>query len=164
MKAAAAAFFFAVPMRFQSSLWDRLLHSDTQRAEAFTGVDLNQIKGQVARDLERLLNTRRCHDDEDFQGFPMAGRSIMNFGIPDFSARSLSSGLDRDHICQAMARAIERHDQRLRQVVVRLREAQSEVHRLAFDIHAVLRVTGFHDAVSFGAQFDSAGMYYQVSH
>lgn len=128
------------------------------------GVDLSQLKTQVARDLERLLNTRRCYADEDFQAYPMAGASIFNFGIPDFSSRSLSSGMDRDQICLSMAKAIERHDQRLRNVVVRLREAQAEVHRLAFDIHAALRVTGFHDAVSFGAQFDTAGMYYQVSH
>jgi type VI secretion system protein ImpF len=128
------------------------------------GVDLSALKSQVARDLERLLNTRRCYDDEDFTGFPMAGASIFNFGIPDFSSKSLSSGIDRDQICLAMARAIERHDQRLRNVVVRLRDLQSEVHRLAFDIHAVLRVTGFQDSVSFGAQFDAAGLYYQVSH
>lgn len=128
------------------------------------GVDLSQLKTLVARDLERLLNTRRCYADEDFHAYPMAGASIFNFGIPDFSSRSLSSGMDRDQICLSMAKAIERHDQRLRNVVVRLREAQAEVHRLAFDIHAVLRVTGFHDAVSFGAQFDTAGMYYQVSH
>lgn len=151
-------------MRFQTSLWDRLLHSDTNRSELFMGVDLSQLKTQVARDLERLLNTRRCYDDEDFHAYPMAGASIFNFGIPDFSSKSLSSGIDRDQICLSMAKAIERHDQRLRNVVVRLREAQAEVHRLAFDIHAVLRVTGFHDAVSFGAQFDTAGMYYQVSH
>lgn len=151
-------------MRFQTSLWDRLLNSDTSRSELFLGVDLSQLKAQVARDLERLLNTRRCYDDEEFAGFPMAGASIFNFGIPDFSAKSLSSGVDRDQICLAMAKAIERYDPRLRNVMVRLRDTQAEVHRLAFDIHAMLRVTGFQDAVSFGAQFDSAGMYYQVSH
>lgn len=151
-------------MRFQTSLWDRLLHSENKHAELFLGVDLSALKSQVARDLERLLNTRRCYDDEDFIGYPMAGASIFNFGIPDFSSKSLSSGIDRDQICLAMARAIERHDQRLRNVVVRLRDTQSEVHRLAFDIHAILRMTGFQDSVSFGAQFDAAGLYYQVSH
>lgn len=151
-------------MRFQTSLWDRLLHSENNRSELFLGVDLSVLKAQVARDLERLLNTRRCYDDEDFSGFPMAGASIVNFGIPDFSSKSLSSGIDRDQICLAMAKAIERHDQRLCNVVVRLRDTQSQVHRLAFDIHAVLRMTGFQDAVSFGAQFDAAGLYYQVSH
>jgi type VI secretion system protein ImpF len=151
-------------MRFQTSLWDRLLQSDTNRAELFAGVDLSQLKSQVARDLERLLNTRRCHDDDTFASYPMAGVSIFNFGIPDFSTKSLSSGVDRDQICLAMAKAIERHDQRLRHVSVHLRDTQSEVHRLAFDIRAVLRVTGFQDAVNFGAQLDAAGMYYQVTH
>lgn len=151
-------------MRFQTSLWDRLVQPDSRSTELFSGVDLSQLKSQVARDLERLLNTRRCYDDDAFIGYPMAASSIFNFGIPDFSAKSLSSGIDRDHICLAMAKAIERYDQRLSKVVVRLRDMQSEVHRLAFDIHAVMRVTGFQDAVSFGAQFDSAGMYYQVSH
>lgn len=148
-------------MRFQTSLWDRLT-TDPSRASAPQGVSLSDIKGMVARDLERLLNTRRFHRDEEMSAFPLASASIVNFGIPDFSAQSLSSGLDRDHICQAMARAIERHDRRLRAVQVDLRASQGEAHRLAFDIRAVLMVTGFKDTVSFGAQFDSAGMYYQV--
>lgn len=151
-------------MRFQSSLWDRLTSPEAKRPDLFTGIDLALLKGQVARDLERLLNTRRCYGDDEFAGFPLSGESIFNFGIPDFSSKSLSSGVDRDQICTAMARAIERHDQRLRDVIVILRDTQSEVHRLAFDIRAILKVTGFKDAVTFGAQFDSAGMYYQVSH
>jgi type VI secretion system protein ImpF len=151
-------------MRFQSSLWDRLLDVQTGRGDVYAGVDLAQLKLLVARDLERLLNTRRADEDEMFKHHPLASASVVNFGIADFSARSLSSGLDRDHICLSMARAIERHDQRLKNVLVRLRELPSEVHRLTFDIQAVLRVEGFEDAVSFGAQLDAAGMYYQVSH
>jgi type VI secretion system protein ImpF len=151
-------------MRLQTSLWDRLLSPDATRTESAMGVDLAEMKSLVARDLERLLNTRRFYGDDTFASYPLAGASVFNFGIPDFSAKSLSSGVDRDQICAAMAKAIERHDQRLRDVVVHLRDMQAEVHRLSFDIHAILRVTGFHDAVSFGAQFDSAGMYYQVSH
>jgi len=127
-------------------------------------VDVAQLKSQVAHDLERLLNTRRYYSDHEFTNFPVVGESVFNFGIPDFSAKSLSSGVDRNEICVAMAKAIERYDQRLKDVVVYMREAGSEVHRLAFDIHAVLRVTGFQDAVSFGAQFDSAGMFYEVKH
>jgi len=151
-------------MRFQSSLWDRLTSQEASRADSFAGVDLTQLKAQVARDLERLLNTRRSHGDDVFRSFPLASVSIFNFGIPDFSDKSLSSGLDRDRICLAMAQAIERHEQRLRDVVVTLRHAQTEVHRLAFDIRAILKVSGFKDAVTFGAQFDSAGLHYQVSH
>lgn len=151
-------------MRFQSSLWDRLLSTPETARPAFMGVDLPQLKAHVARDLERLLNTRKSHDETLFADYPMAAASIFNFGIPDFSAKSLSSGMDRDRICMAMADAIERHERRLRQVVVRLKDTQSEVHRLAFDIHATLHVTGFQDAVSFGAQFDSMGMFYQVNH
>lgn len=151
-------------MRFQPSLWDRLIAPDAAtRAEAGSGVELSQLKAQVARDLERLLNTRRGHGDEAFDRFPLSEASIFNFGIPDFSSKSLSSGIDRDRICAAMARAIERHDQRLRDVAVSLRDGPSEVHRLAFDIRAILKVTGFKDAVTFGAQFDSSGMYYQVN-
>jgi type VI secretion system protein ImpF len=148
-------------MRFHASLWDRLISSESARPDA--AVDLSQLKVQVARDLERLLNSRRCYADDEFVGFPQAGKSIFNFGIPDFSNRSLSSGVDRDQICSAMGQAIERHDQRLRNVMVTLKDTQSQVHRLAFDIRAILKVTGFKDAVTFGAQFDSAGMYYQVN-
>jgi type VI secretion system protein ImpF len=151
-------------MRFQTALWDRLISPDSTRGDSAAGVDVAQLKSQVARDLERLLNTRRYYSDDEFANFPVVGESVFNFGIPDFSAKSLSSGVDRNEICVAMAKAIERYDQRLKDVVVYMREVGSEVHRLAFDIHAVLRVTGFQDAVSFGAQFDSAGMFYEVKH
>lgn len=151
-------------MRFQISILDRLTSGrDASRQDAHLGVDVAQLKKMVAQDLENLLNSRRCLSDEDFKCFPLSARSVINFGVPDFAAKSLSSGIDRDHICASMVKAIEYHDQRLKKVVVRMRDDQSEVHRLAFDIHAVLLVVGLKDEVNFDVQFDSSGMYYQVN-
>jgi type VI secretion system protein ImpF len=156
LKAAWCGLFY---MRFQPSFWDRL-SSDFDDGR---GADLAYMKAAVARDLERLLNARKFHSDESLFRFPQSRTSILDFGVPDFSAKSLSSGVDRDHICAGMAAAIERHERRLKGVIVTLRPLQSEVHRLAFDIHATLMLRGFKDDVDFGAHFDSAGMHFRVT-
>ncbi|HET8870297.1 MAG TPA: type VI secretion system baseplate subunit TssE [Aquabacterium sp.] len=146
-------------MRYVASIWDRL---QSPEIDGRTGVDLHQFKASVAADLERLLNSRRGVEEEDLDAYPHVNRSVANFGIPDFSSRSLSSGQDRFQICQSLARAIERFDQRLSAVDVQLRENRSEVHKMAFDIRAVLHVSDSAEQVSFDALFDSAGMLYKV--
>lgn len=136
---------------------------DDVKTDHQSSVDIERLKAMVASDLERLLNSRRGGADEDMAAYPQVRDSVAYFGIPDFSTKSLSSGVDRDQICQSLARAIEQFDKRLSSVDVQLRAKQAEVHRMAFDIHAVMRVSSFHEPVSFDALFDSAGMYYRVN-
>ncbi|MDE2075921.1 MAG: type VI secretion system baseplate subunit TssE [Burkholderiales bacterium] len=146
-------------MRYEASIWDRLLPPDVG---VNAGVDLHQFKASVAADLERLLNSRRGLSEEDTESYPLADASVANFGIPDFSSRSLSSGVDRFQICQSLARAIEQFDKRLSAVVVQLRDQRSEVHKMAFDIRAVLHMSNGREQVNFDALFDAAGMLYKV--
>lgn len=144
-------------------MWDRLISLDEIKVDHQASVDLDQLKVMVASDLERLLNSRRCLPDDDLFGYPSVRDSVANFGIPDFSTKSLSSGIDRDQMCHSLAKAIEQFDKRLSRVNVDLRPRQAHVHRMAFDIHAVLSVSSCHEPVSFDALFDSAGMFYRVN-
>lgn len=149
-------------MVLRSSLWDRLT-SGTDESNQSTGVDLFYLKHAVAMDLERLLNTRQALGDSVLSAFPNVRNSVANFGIADFAARSLSSSSDRNEICRSISLAIERFDPRLSDVVVQIRSTKSELHKITFDISAVMMVAELSEFVNFGMLFDSAGMSYRLS-
>jgi type VI secretion system protein ImpF len=73
------------------------------------------LRESVARDLGRLLNTR---SRLTFDAFHAAEGSVIDYGVPDFSAHSLRSGSDRDAIAAAIQRAIALFEPRLTNVSV----------------------------------------------
>lgn len=150
-------------MRYAPSLFDKLFDPDPRDAGVLPGLSLEQLKDSVAMDLEALLNTRSSMDEVAQAKFPLAAMSVVNHGVPDFSARTLCSGIDRDFICQSIQLAIENQDRRLRNVSVSLDEAQNGFNRLSFTIRAVLLVTGASEQVSFDARFEPAVQRYSVS-
>lgn len=73
------------------------------------------LRESVARDLGRLLNTR---SRLTFEAFRATEGSVIDYGVPDFSERSLRSGGDRDAIAAAIQRAIALFEPRLTNVTV----------------------------------------------
>ena len=91
-------------------LFDRLAASgETQ----FPG--RNVLRHSVARDLGRLLNTR---SRLTFEAFGATDGSVIDYGVPDFSERSMRSGGDRDAIAAAIRHAIQLFEPRLTNVTV----------------------------------------------
>ena len=152
-------------MRFAPSLIDKLLHKPVNErpGEVLPGLTLDELKDSVASDLEALLNTRSALDDEAQRQFPLSARSVANYGVADFASRSLSSGLDRDFICQAIQQSIERQDGRLRAVSVSLEAQAHAFNRLNFTIRATLRVSDVGEQVSFDARFEPSVQRYSVA-
>jgi type VI secretion system protein ImpF len=156
-------------MRYAPSLLDKLMQRTpaARAGEAMPGLSLDEVKDSVAADLESLLNTRSAMADDDMRRYPLSSAAVLNYGVPDFASRSLSSGLDRDFICLAIQRAIERHDARLRTVQVSLEpQAKSQApvfNRLNFTIRAVLRLSDIGEQVSFDARFEPALQRYSVA-
>lgn len=75
----------------------------------------NVLRDSVARDLGRLLNTR---SRLTFEAFGATDGSVIDYGVPDFSERSLRSGDDRDAIAAAIRHAIQLFEPRLKDVTV----------------------------------------------
>jgi type VI secretion system lysozyme-like protein len=69
----------------------------------------------VARELGRLLNTR---SRLTFEQFAACEGTVLDYGVPDFSERSLHSGPDRDAIAAVVKRAITLFEPRLVNVAV----------------------------------------------
>jgi len=63
---------------------------------------IRELKRAVARDLEALLNTRQEALDEVPESLEEVRRSLVTYGLPDFSAASLQSLRDRTRIRRAL--------------------------------------------------------------
>lgn len=141
-------------------LLDRLMGNAQAAPGGRAGAALEQLKACVARDLEALLNTRAGCPPRMFDDYPQARASILNYGLTDFAAFSLSSSEDRAAICASLKDAIERHEPRLRKVSATL---QGSVNRLDIVIHATLQVAGSAEAVDFEAVLQPSSLHYSIS-
>ncbi|MGN6086174.1 type VI secretion system baseplate subunit TssE [Trinickia sp.] len=74
------------------------------------------LKRSVARELSRLLNARSRLTMAEFAH---SDCGVLDYGVPDFSERSLRSGADRDAILAAVRRAIALFEPRLVNVAVK---------------------------------------------
>ena len=123
--------------RLASSVIDRLLNTSTELTSLRTGgQNLRQLKLNVGRDLEDLLNTRRrciespadCRELKD---------SLVEYGIPDFTGLNMSVPAERERARLEIERVIRRYEPRLKSVVV---TAQANANK--FDRTLRLRITG----------------------
>jgi type VI secretion system protein ImpF len=140
---------------------ERALAGGAARA-ASEGLNLDQIKDHVARDLEALLNTRAALPASVFERFPLARASILNYGLVDFAGFCLSSDEDRAAICAGLKSAIETHEPRLKEVSARLERSAGSVNRLDFVIHARLELASGGDIVNFSAVLQPSSLHYAI--
>lgn len=99
-------------------LFDRLvdLHPDADEGERPLRIlNREQLKASVQRELERLLNTR-C--SLPLHRLAEAERSVINYGIPDFSSLSPHNQDDQALIASIIGQTIAAFEPRLRQVRV----------------------------------------------
>ncbi|KOQ18920.1 type VI secretion protein, partial [Achromobacter xylosoxidans] len=83
---------------FEPSLFDKLFDGDGPAPHALRRLSVEEIKETVARDIEALLNTRMVFTEESLKRYPNCQRSILTYGLSDFSGLSLASHYDREFI------------------------------------------------------------------
>jgi len=133
-------------------------------AEMFKSLSLEQYKESVAHDLEGLLNSRAAFAEEKLQAYPHSRRSLMTYGLEDFSAMSLANAYDRAAICRRLEQSIARHEPRLHDVRVVLEAgANNLVGGLHFCIHGLLDLHPAREPVSFDALLQPGTLQYSVS-
>ena len=142
------------PPRLLPSLLDRLLDDRPHQSTEPSGLrtfSLAEYKASIVRDLEVLVNTRQSLVADELDGFPHLAGSILEYGMPDFTSRSVLDPHDRRLIQQQLERAITTGDRRFHRVRVQLL-AQQDGHRmLTFRVDAVLRLQDISRQVSFDA-------------
>ena len=110
---------------------------------------LSQLKESVRRDLENLLNTRQTRTDLFLQSGETA-RSILTYGVPDFTARGMDASDEQQRLKEAIERAIRSFEPRLIQVQVDVEETDSILNRtIHLKINAVLCVEPVIESIVF---------------
>jgi|SanBayMetagenome_1026888.scaffolds.fasta_scaffold56253_2 type VI secretion system protein ImpF len=126
----------------EPSILDRLIDENPDLAQESNdqhGLSLDEIRENIGRDLEALLNTRISWLDIP-ERFPRVSDSIVAYGIPDLNNVVLDSRRSVDWLRDRIAESISRFDKRLSRVMVRVESLDSETHQLKLRIDAVLAV------------------------
>jgi type VI secretion system protein ImpF len=136
------------------SLLDRLLDDKPGVSEApgsSRTQTVRQLEQSVARDLEALFNTRREALEEIPADLAETGRSLLTYGLPDFTSFSLLGPEDRTRIRRAVEQTIAAFEPRLDRVRVSLEPPREHDRTLRFRVDALLRVDPAPEAVTFDA-------------
>ena len=110
---------------------------------------IRELKQAVARDLEALLNTRQEALDELPESLEEVRRSLVVYGLPDFTAASLQSPRDRNRIRRALEDTIAAFEPRLARVRITLEESEGSDRAMHFRVEGWLRLEPTPEPVSF---------------
>jgi type VI secretion system protein ImpF len=135
--------------RIDVSFFDRLINPDSNEQTApgrLSGVDA--LLDTVRRDLALLLNTRRKEYPIPRE-FEQCNKSLLVFGLPDFTAFSLRNPGDQRKLARAIETAMRRFEPRLSGVSV-TPEARNELDPiLRFRVEALLDVQPAPEPIAF---------------
>jgi type VI secretion system protein ImpF len=137
--------------RITLSVLDRLIDSEPGSPadpSPTRSRSLRELKRNVRRDLEWLLNTRReVHNlPPDLQ---QTAKSLIMYGLPDFSATSVNNPSDQLYMLRTLEQAIEQFEPRLGRVTIRLETGGETERSLHFRIDAGLLVDPAPEPVTF---------------
>jgi type VI secretion system protein ImpF len=132
-------------------LFERLVDSEPrsreEEAQPFRILDVRALKESVRRELARLLNTRRhTRRGEQNDGEEM---TVIDYGLPDFSSLSASSGDDQNRLAAVVAAAVTAFEPRLEGVRVHVERLRQEDRALLLRVEARLSIGTVAEPVSF---------------
>jgi len=135
-------------------LFERLVDNDgaaSHEARPYRIHDRQGLLNSVRNEVSRLLNTR-CPRPEDPRD--LNHRTVLDYGIPDFSPRSAVSETDRQRLGDIIAKTVAAYEPRLSEVRVTLDPDPSHPLAALGRMEAVLRIGTFLEPVSFLLAFD----------
>ncbi len=136
------------------SILDRLVDQDPRGrgSEQFQASrNLADLKASVKRDLEWLLNSKRALAEQP-EGLDHLNRSLLAYGLPDFTTSTLSNAEDRKYLLQSVHDAVTRFEPRLTDVRVVLDDTREFDRSIRFRIEGVLNVEPSPEVVSFDSE------------
>ncbi|KVR05442.1 type VI secretion system lysozyme [Burkholderia ubonensis] len=119
--------------RLQPALLDRLTdHKPDQRSESRERrvVSMRQLRESVLRDLVSLFNAERHYSRDDLADYPLVERSVLNYGLPTLTGKTLSN-LNVSDVANLISETIRRFEPRISAYSVRVvpLAAQTGAHR-----------------------------------
>jgi type VI secretion system protein ImpF len=138
-------------VRITPSVLDRLLDFEpkmSQEAAKSRSKSLRELKQSVRRDLEWLLNTR-CYPEDVDEGLEEVLKSVVFFGLPDFTGVSAKSHIEQKKLTQAVETAIKYFEPRFFDLKVKLEPIDNVDRVLRFRIEANLDIEPTPEPVAF---------------
>jgi type VI secretion system protein ImpF len=139
----------------RASLLDRLIDQEPEvsfEPVQYRLLDMRQIKVLIIRDIETLLNTRRTIYPPPAE-FTELNKSVLVYGLRDFTSQSTKSTVLRKALRQDIERTIARFEPRLKNVKIHL-ESDQRGNSLRFRINALLVIEPETKPVQFDTVFD----------
>jgi type VI secretion system protein ImpF len=138
-------------IRVTSSVLDRLLDFEPKtstEAPKSRSKSLAELKQSVRRDLEWLLNSRSYPGEID-ENLEEVNKSVMVFGLPDFTGMSAKSDSELGRLRRTLERAIKIFEPRFLNVKVSLEPVSNIDRLLKFRIEAQLNVEPSPEPIAF---------------
>jgi type VI secretion system protein ImpF len=147
------------------SVFDRLIDNEprSSREPALTREQsVHQLKESIRRDLEWLLNTRLVAVPPD-DGLREVNHSVYAYGLPDFTAYSLSNPDDQNRLVRHLQTAIKAFEPRLAKVrVVPVDVSTANTRIVRFRIEAWLLMDPAPEHISFDTTLQLTSGEYEV--
>lgn len=139
---------------FHKSILNRLIDLDPLNNEpvSHTSASFREVEDMVLADLEKLLNTRQPLTEIP-DSCPHAKKSVLTYGLSDFTAENPRSNTVRQRLCLEVSKKIALFEPRLRNVAVHI-DSSSNYQGLNFKISATIDVAPFREAVFFDTFLD----------
>ena len=138
-------------IRITPSVLDRLLDfepKESKEAPKSRSKSLRELKLSVRRDLEWLLNTR-CYPQDVDEGLEEVLKSVVFFGLPDFTGVSAKSHIEQKRLSQAVETAIRNFEPRFIDLKVTLEPINNIDRLLKFRIEARLDIDPVPEPIVF---------------
>lgn len=125
-------------------------------------LSLRELRAAVARDIEALLNTRRELLFDVPEELEHVRKSILMFGLPDFTSYSLLNPNDRKTVRRAVEETLTNFEPRLKSVRVTLEAHDKFDMTLRFRIDALLRTDPAPEPITLNAALHVVTSQYTV--
>jgi len=133
-----------------------------RRSAGRSPITESQLRREVARDLEALMNTVALESAEDIREFQYVRKSILNFGFPDIVHRTIDQ-VSVDDVKEEIQTALMNYEPRLDRGTIQVgRDTSIKSHELKvrFVVRAELHCEPVNVPVEFVAdlEFDSGNI------
>ncbi|MGJ7530158.1 type VI secretion system baseplate subunit TssE [Variovorax sp. GB1P17] len=108
-------------------LFDRLASAPSTHGTGAHLATMESLQESIGRELRLLFNTRSPLSGADYA---QGSGTVLEYGIPDFSALGTQSASDLEQVAAALRLAVQRYEPRLADVTVHV-SASPDRHELA---------------------------------
>ena len=155
------------PRTVRQSILDRLVDKRWVEPKGWDD-SIEQLKSNLLRDLECLLNTRESGSPATAPRVELE-RSIYNYGLPDFASMSADSSATPARLLRAIEREIELFEPRLTDVRISQalekdgKDKKKQSLEVKFVIEATLRLDPDPERVHFDTVLEMSAGHFTVA-